>query len=322
MTPPINRRTLLTGTLASATLATPALAQSFPLPQGFERFPIWPGKAPGGERVTVQEVESLRRPDSGPDDGVFAHVVTPTLTLLRPAKPNGAAILLIPGGGYSRVAIGHEGYNIARHFAQAGYACFSLLYRLPADGWAAGAEAALQDAQRALRLIRALAPREKFDANRIGVMGFSAGGHLAAWLTSRTPQESYTPVDAADREPIRAAIAAYMYPVIQMEGAFVHSGSRTQLLGPDPTAERMRAYSLDQDVSAETPPVFLAHALDDKAVPPENSLAMLAALRAKGIAAECHLFENGGHGFGLVAAPAAPAPWPDLFLNFARRHGL
>ena len=96
MTPPIDRRTLLAGTLASATLATPAMAQSFPLPQGFERFPIWPGKAPGGERVTVQEVESLRRPDSGPDDGVFAHVVTPTLTLLRPTKPNGAAILLIP----------------------------------------------------------------------------------------------------------------------------------------------------------------------------------------------------------------------------------
>jgi len=322
MTPPIDRRTLLAGTLASATLATPAMAQSFPLPQGFERFPIWPGKAPGGERVTVQEVESLRRPDSGPDDGVFAHVVTPTLTLLRPAKPNGAAILLIPGGGYSRVAIGHEGYNIARRFAEAGYVCFSLLYRLPADGWAAGAEAPLQDAQRALRLIRALAPREKFDANRIGVIGFSAGGHLAAWLTSRTPQESYTPVDAADREPIRAAIAAYMYPVIQMESAFVHTGSRAQLLGPDPTAERKRAYSLDHDVSAETPPVFLAHALDDKAVPPENSLAMLAALRAKGIAAECHLFENGGHGFGLVASPAAPAPWPDLFLNFARRHGL
>ena len=153
-------------------------------------------------------------------------------------------------------------------------------------------------------------------------MGFSAGGHLAAWLTSRPPAPAYTPIDATDREPIKAAIAAYIYPVIQMEGAFVHTGSRTQLLGPDPTPERMRAYSLDQNVSAETPPVFLAHALDDKAVPPENSLAMLAALRAKGIAAECHLFENGGHGFGLVAPPAAPAPWPDLFFAFAKRHGL
>lgn len=321
----IDRRTLLTGAAATAAFAPAAMAQSFPIPQGFERFPIWPGKAPGGENVTVQEAESLRRPDSGPDDGVFAHIVTPTLTVLRPeavgSRPNGAAMMLIPGGGYLRVAIGHEGYSIAHRFAEAGYVCFVLLYRLPGDGWAAGPEAPLQDAQRALRLIRSLAPREKFDPNRVGVMGFSAGGHLAAWLTTRTA-DSYQPVDAADREPAKAAVAAYMYPVIQMEGPFVHRGSRTQLLGPDPTAERMRAYSLDQDVSPETPPVFMAHALDDKAVPPENSLTMLAALRAKGIAAECHLFENGGHGFGLVPAPAAPGNWPDLFLSFAKRHGL
>jgi acetyl esterase/lipase len=323
----IDRRTLIAGSMASAALASPALGRTatagpFPLPEGFERFPIWPGRAPGGEQVHVQETETLRRPDSGPDDGVFAHVVTPTLTLLRPGKPNGAAILLIPGGGYSRVAIGHEGYNVAHRFAAAGYACFSLLYRLPGDGWAAGAETPLQDAQRALRLVRGLGPRERFDANRVGVMGFSAGGHLAAWLTSRAPVESYKPVDSADQEPLRAALAAYIYPVIQMEGSFVHQGSRAQLLGADPTVERMRAYSLEQHVSADTPPVFLAHAIDDPAVPVENSLAMLAALRARKIAAECHLFENGGHGFGLVAPPAAPAPWPDLFLDFAKRHGL
>ncbi|NWK97681.1 alpha/beta hydrolase [Sphingobium lactosutens] len=321
----IDRRELMTGAIAAATAASfapAAMAQGFPVPQGFERFPIWPGQAPGGERVTVQEIETKRRPDSGPDDTAFTHIVTPTLTMLRPAKPNGAAMMLIPGGGYARVAIGHEGYKIARRFAEAGYVCFVLLYRLPGDGWAAGPQAPLQDAQRALRLVRALAPKEKFDANRIGVMGFSAGGHLAAWLTSRTPAETYKPIDAADREPIRAAVAAYMYPVIQMEGAFVHQGSRTQLLGPNPTPERLRAYSLDQDVSAETPPVFFAHALDDKAVPPENSLSMLAALRAKGIPTECHLFENGGHGFGLVPEPAAPAHWPDLFLSFAKRHGL
>lgn len=337
----MNRRTLLAGSMASAALTQPALGQGvsgegmpeppmktgpFPAPQGFERFAIWPGKAPGGDQVTVQEVETLRRPDSAPDDGIFAHVVTPTLTLLRSqsvgAKPNGAAMLLVPGGGYSRVALGHEGYHVARRLAAAGYACFSLLYRLPGDSWAAGAEAPLQDAQRALRLVRALAPRERFNADRVGVMGFSAGGHLAAWLTSRSPVESYTPVDAADREPIRAALAAYMYPVIQMEGPFVHQGSRTQLLGSAPTPERMRAYSLDQDVSADTPPVFMAHAIDDPTVPVDNSLAMLAALRARRIPAECHLFDKGGHGFGLAAPPAALAPWPDLFLDFAKRHGL
>lgn len=332
----MDRRTLIAGTMAASALTSSAIAQTrtatgpirghFPLPQGFERFPIWPGKVPGGEGVSVEEVETLRRPDSGPDDGVFAHVMTPSLTLLRPqavgAKPNGAAMLLIPGGGYSRVAIGHEGYSISRRLARAGYACYSLLYRLPADGWAAGAEAPLQDAQRALRLVRALGAKETYAPNRIGVMGFSAGGHLAAWLTSRPPAQTYQLVDAADREPVEAALAAYIYPVIQIEGPFVHAGSRTQLLGANPTPDRMRAYSLDRDVSADTPPVFLAHALDDKAVPPENSLAMLAALRAKGIATECHLFENGGHGFGLVAPPAAPAPWPDLFLAFAKRHGL
>ncbi|MFZ2996484.1 alpha/beta hydrolase [Sphingobium sp.] len=321
--PLIDRRTLLAGTLASATLPSAGQGQGFPIPQGFERFPIWPGgKAPGGEKVVVQEVETLRTPQSAQDDTAFAHVVTPTLTLLRPARPNGAAILLIPGGGYTRVAIGKEGYAVARRFAEAGYSCFSLVYRMPADGWGAGAQAPLQDAQRALRLVRSLASRERFDANRVGVMGFSAGGHLAAWLTARTPQESYAPIDAADREPIRAAVAAYMYPVIQMDGPFVHAGSRTQLMGANPTSDQMRNLSLDQNVSAQTPPVFLAHALDDKAVPPENSLAMLAALRAQGVASECHLFDNGGHGFGLIPPPAAPAPWPDLFLAFAKRHGL
>lgn len=305
----------LTGAFASA-----AMAQSFPVPQGCERFPIWPGKAPGGEHVTVQEVETLRRPDSGPDDGMFAHIVTPTLTMLRPAKPNGAAMLLIPGGGYSHVAIGHEGYSIARRFAEAGYSCFVLLYRLPGDGWAAGPQTPLQDAQRALRLARSLAPREKFDANRVGVIGFSAGGHLAAWLTTRT-QESYRPVDAADREPLKAAVAAYMYPVIQMEGPFVHAGSRSQLLGADPTAEQMHGLSLDQDVSDTAPPAFLAHALNDKTVPFQNSIAMLSALKAKNIPAECHLFETGGHGFGITAQAEASAPWPDLFLSFAKRHG-
>ncbi|WP_336971556.1 alpha/beta hydrolase [Sphingobium aromaticiconvertens] len=321
----LDRRSVIVAAsgLGLGLMTAPALAQGFPVPQGFVRFPLWKGKAPGSERVTVKQEEGLRTPASPVDDTFFAHIVTPTLTMLRPARPNGAAMLLIPGGGYRRVAIGKEGYAIARRFAQAGYTCFILLYRLPADGWAAGTEAPLQDAQRALRMVRNMAAKEGFDGNRIGVMGFSAGGHLAAWLTSRAPVETYRPADAIDKEPLHTNVAALMYPVIQMEGGFVHAGSRTELLGATPSVDRMKIYSMDQMVAQQTPPTFLAHAIDDKTVPVENSLSMLASLRAGAIPAECHLFETGGHGFGLTMGPeAAPAQWPELFLAFAKRHGV
>ncbi|QJU57751.1 alpha/beta hydrolase [Sphingomonas sp. AP4-R1] len=321
----IDRRTLLAASVAALSLhasgcgaATPA----FPLPQGFTRFPIWPGKAPGGDAVTVIEKEALRRPDSPPDDTYFEHVVTPTLTMLRPKKPNGAAMLLVPGGGYIRVAIGLEGYEIARRFAAAGYTCFILLYRLPADGWTAGAEAPLQDAQRALRTIRSMAPREGFDPARVGVIGFSAGGHLAAWLATQDAKDSYQPIDAIDRQPLGVKIAGLMYPVIMMDGPFSHTGSRRQLLGETPSPERAKAYSLEQNVAADAPPTFIAHAVDDKTVPVQNSIAMMLALKRQNVPVESHFFEAGGHGFGIGAKSAVTAAWPDLFLAFAGRHGV
>jgi acetyl esterase/lipase len=320
----MNRRTLMASAAALTLLsgATPALAETFRLPKGFTRFPIWPGAAPGSEGVTVVEKEGLRRPDSPPDDTYFEHVVTPTLTMLRPKRPNGAAMLLIPGGGYVRVAIGLEGYEIARRLASAGYTCFILLYRLPADGWSAGSEAPLQDAQRALRTVRSMAAKENFDPARIGVMGFSAGGHLAAWLATQDAKPSYQPVDAIDSQPLGVTVAALMYPVIMMEGPYSHTGSRKQLLGPDPTPERAKAYSMEQNVAADAPPTFIAQAIDDKTVPIENSLAMMKALKARNIPVECHVFEAGGHGFGLGATAAATSAWPELFLAFARRHGV
>jgi acetyl esterase/lipase len=320
----MNRRTLMA---SAATLyllggAARVLAQTFPLPKGFTRFPIWPGKAPGSEDVTVVEKEGLRRPDSPPDDTYFEHVVTPTLTMLRPKKPNGAAMLLIPGGGYVRVAIGLEGYEIARRLASAGYTCFILLYRLPADGWSAGAEAPLQDAQRALRTVRSMAAKEHFDPARIGVLGFSAGGHLAAWLATQDAKPSYPPQDAIDAQPLGVKVAGLMYPVIMMEGPYSHTGSRRQLLGPDPTPERAKAYSMEQNVAADAPPTFIAQAIDDKTVPIQNATEMTFALKRRNVPVETHIFEAGGHGFGIGAATAATSAWPDLFLAFARRHGV
>lgn len=318
----IDRRTLIGGAAALGLTAGVTRPAAAAVPPDFTVMPLWPGKPPGGEHVTVQQIEGLRSAASDAYDTFFEHVTTPTLTVLRPARPNGAALLLVPGGGYRRVALGHEGIDIARRFARDGYTCFSLLYRLPADGWASGAEAPLQDAQRALRTVRSLASRYGYDAGRIGVIGFSAGGHLAGWLSSRQSTAAYAPVDAIDREPLAPRAAALIYPVITMTGPFGHSGSRVQLLGVDADVDRRRLYSLENGIEQTTPPTFLAQAIDDKTVPVENSLMMLASLRAAQIPTEAHLFETGGHGFGLKLPDGTVSPWPDLFNTFAKRHGL
>lgn len=320
--PRIDRRTLMAAGVTLGLTAMAAQAEPQQVPEDFARLPLWPGNPPGSEGVTAVEQETLRTPSSPKDDTAFVHVRRPTITMLRPAKPNGGALLLIPGGGYSRVAIGHEGYQIARRFAAAGYHCYILVYRLPADGWAAGPDAPLQDAQRALRLVRSRAASDGFDPAKIGVIGFSAGGHLAARLATQADRTAYAPIDAIDRLPLTATVAGLLYPVVLLDGPFVHRGSRAQMLGENPTPERERAFSADSHVAPGTPPAFLAHAINDASVPMENSLAMLAALRGAKVPAELHLFETGGHGFGLALPDGTPSPWPDLFIGWARRHGM
>jgi acetyl esterase/lipase len=315
----VDRRTLIAA--GSALAATSALRAAVPPPPGFERALLWPKGVPGAAGVTAIEEEFKRKPESTAEDMVTAHVTQPTLTLLRPRKPNGAALLLIPGGGYVRVAIGLEGYGIARRFADAGYHCFALIYRLPADKWAAGPDAPLQDAQRAMRLIRSRAGELGFDAARVGAIGFSAGGHLGGRL-STVDRAVYDPVDAADAQPFLPQATGLLYPVIDMAGPYAHKGSRDQLLGPAADPARLEAYSVEKHVTPHTPPTFLAAAADDRTVPIENSIAMFQALRAQGVASEMHLFEKGGHGFGLQKPDGSPSPWPDLFLDWAARHGV
>jgi len=317
----IDRRTLIAGgaALGLAAAARPADAA---VPSDFTVMPLWPGKPPGGARVTARQGEGLRSAGAPAWDTWYDHVTLPTLSVLRPAKPNGVALLILPGGGYHRVYLGHEGIDIARRFAADGYTCFSLVYRLPADGWAAGSEVSLQDAQRGLRTVRSLAAKYGYDAGRIGVIGFSAGGHLAGWLASRQSVNTLALNDPIDREPLNPRVAALIYPVITMTEPFGHSGSRIDLLGKDVSMEQRRAYSLENDIQPTTPPTFLAHAIDDRTVPVENSLMMLASLRAAKIPAEAHLFDTGDHGFGLSLPDGTASPWPDLFEAFARRHGL
>jgi len=320
----LDRRTAL-GLAALAATGRPALAMT-PVsqvapPDPTETIRLWPGDAPGGEGVTVTAQVIERSTDPAFHDRFARYTTAPILTVLRPARPNGASLLLIPGGGYKWAVVDKEGLDCARVFAEAGVTCFVLRYRLPGDGWAAGPDAPLQDAQRALRLVRAQAPVNGLDPARVAVLGASAGGHLAGLLTAR-PDAAYGAVDAADVLSHRPDLSLLLYPVATMAGPHAHAGSRRELLGETPTAAALDRYSLERLDWRGRPPTFLVHAMDDEAVPVENSLQLLAALKAAHVPAEAHLFQEGGHGFGIRLIAGRPASvWPQLALAWAARHG-
>jgi acetyl esterase/lipase len=313
----LNRR----DALGLAALVMTPVTQTVAPPDPIETIRLWPGAAPGGEGVTVTPTVVERSTDPAFHDRYAQYTTDPILTVVRPQQPNGASLLLIPGGGYKWAVVDKEGLDCARVFAAEGVTCFVLRYRLPGDGWAAGPDAPLQDAQRALRLVRARAAAEGLDPARVGVLGASAGGHLAGMLTARTDQ-TYAPVDAADALSMRPDLSILLYPVATMADPHAHAGSRLQMLGPSPSAEAIARYSLEQMDWRGRPPVFLLHAMDDEAVLVENSLRLLATLKAAGVPAEAHLFQEGGHGFGVRLIQGRPAAvWPRLVLAWAARRG-
>ncbi|NBB63273.1 alpha/beta hydrolase fold domain-containing protein [Pseudomonas sp. ODNR1LW] len=320
----IERRSLLglAAALGAFGAASPrAVAADTPLapPDPVEIIRLWPGRAPGGEGVSVTPIVPERSTDPSFHDRYAQYTVDPILTVFRPERPNGSALLLIPGGGYRWAVLDKEGYDVARVFAASGTTCFVLRYRLPGDGWAAGADAPLQDAQRAIRLIRSRAADYGLNPSQIGVLGASAGGHLAGLASMRTA-ETYAPIDAADEVSLRPDLTVLMYPVVTMTDPFVHAGSRAYLLGDQPSAERISAYSLEQGDWKGAAPVFLLHAMDDAAVPVENSLQLLSTLKAAGTPTEAHLFQEGGHGFGVRLIRGRPASvWPGLVREWAGR---
>lgn len=310
----VDRRALLS--LAAAPALVPATALP---PDPLETVTLWPGNPPGARNPRPREQVTDRIKTSGFQDRFVIGVGDPLMAVFRPARPNGAAVLVIPGGGYIRVVLDREGFEVGRRLAAAGVTAFVLRYRLPAEGWDQAADVPLQDAQRAIRLIRAGAQRFAIDPARVAVLGCSAGGHIAASLATRHDAQVYAPADAADGLRARPDLCALLYPVISMSPPLAHAGSRTALLGDAPTRELEAAYSPERHVDGRVPPSFLVHALDDPSVPIDNSLAYLAALRAAKVPAEAHLFEQGGHGFGIYLARGKPAAaWPDLFLAWAK----
>ena len=240
------------------------------------------------------------------------------MAVFRPAHANGGAVLITPGGGYRWVVVDKEGYEMGRWLAERGFTAFVLFYRLPGEGWAHGADAPLADAQRAMRLIRHKAATYGIAPDRVAAMGFSAGGHVCADLAARYSAKVYRPVDGADLLSARPVCAAPIYPVVSMDPAIAHAGSRLQLLGASPTPAMQSTHSPDRNIPDGAPPHFLLHAEDDDAVPIENTLRLRAALKSKGARVETHLFERGGHGFGLRKAAGKPvASWSNLWRSWA-----
>lgn len=283
-------------------------------------LPLWPddGLAPGDQPLAQAPRTVERSTDPALPDRYIDRVSRPSLVMYRPARPNGVALLVIPGGGYQRVVLDKEGTALVPDFVdRGGVTLFVLRYRLPGEGHRDGANAPFADAQRALRMIRANAAQWGVDPHRIGVMGFSAGGHVAASLGTRHGERVHAPIDGIDGIDARPDFQLLIYPVIDMTGLATHAGSRTQLLGPRPSRRQARRYSPQYHVDARTPPTFLLHAQDDTAVPVANSLLFHDALRQANVPAEMHLFPAGGHGFGVRGTRGLTvAAWPRLALDW------
>lgn len=249
---------------------------------------------------------------------IVTDITEPTLSIYLPEKATatGAAVLIIPGGGYWIVAAGHEGEDVARWFNTLGIAAGVLKYRLPDERlWSDPKAVPLKDAEQGMRLLRENAADWHIDPQKIGVLGFSAGGHLAATLCTRWQTE-------ADSALIKPDWAVLVYPVISFEEQG-HRGSCESLLGKDASPELIRLYSAEHHVSPFTPSTFLVHSADDGGVSPLNSIFYFSALRAAKVPAELHLFETGGHGYGLASKMnGTVAQWPALCGEWLHRKGL
>lgn len=319
----LDRRDLLGLGLAAGavTAAAPFAAASAPggVPR---RIALWPKGPPEAVPPNLGETLTERSKVPGIKDRALTRVSAPWLDSFRAKRPNGAAIIAIPGGGYRHMAWDKEALDIAAWFAARGVAGFALAYRLPHDGWNGGLDSALADAQRAVRLLRSRATEFGIDPARIAVVGFSAGGHLAANLAAGFDRETYPVQDEADRLSARPDLAAPIYPAVMLDQLASALPAGQSLFGKAMSAGELARHSPHLQARADAPPHFLLHAEDDPLVGPDHSLALRAALKAKNVPVETHLHTRGGHGFGLRhVAGTTLADWPERLLAFGRITG-
>jgi len=326
----IERRTFLGGGMALLA-ATAAQAQPGPTPFAGdptapfwpprERFPLWPGSPPGAPKAMIKPNWTMNNP--APNRELWIRGVPfPEVHVFRAAKPDGSALLSLPGGGYQFLSVQNEGIDVAERFNAERTTVFVLTYRLPGEGWANRGQVAIQDAQRAMRLIRSRAAEFRIDPNRLGVSGFSAGGHLAADLGVSYDQPLYKPVDAADQLSARPAFLGLVYPVTTLVDDTAHYDATCMLWLQRPSQAEYEARTPVLHITKDTPPSFLVHAADDGTVPVWNSFRWAGALMGQGVPAELHVFSEGGHGFGLhLPRDSSGSRWPDLFALWMRKHG-
>ena len=275
-------------------LITMTLLSTVAYAKAQQEMPLYPNEVPNYKAVpNTQKSETDK-------NGILriSEVSVPTLTLYSPpkGKSNGTSVIICPGGGYSILAASHEGSDVAKEFNKMGITAFVLKYRIPNDKAQIDKSVApLQDAQQAIRVVRKDALKYGISPNKIGIMGFSAGGHLAASASTHFAK----PVgENADETNVRPDFSILLYPVITMK-AFGHIGSTNSLLGKNPTSDIIELYSNETQVTKDTPPVFLVHAGDDMAVPVKNSLSYYEACQKNGVSANLVIYPKGGHGFGM-----------------------
>ena len=281
-----------------------------------EIIDLWPkGKVPNFKTSSVEEKSVTDA------NGILriSGVTVPTITayIAPKEKATGAAVMICPGGGYGILAASHEGSDFAKWFNERGISAFVLKYRLPNEkAMTHQHEVPLMDAMQAMKLIRQHAGKWNIDLNKIGVMGFSAGGHLAATLSTH-----YNMGEKASEEA-KPNFSMLIYPVISLSPELAHGGSRDNLLGPEKSEELIKYYSNEMQVSAKTPPAFLVHAMDDGAVPVENSIEYYLALKKLKIPAEMHLYPVGGHGYGFrTEGKGSLANWPAAMEGWLKAMG-
>jgi len=279
--------------------------------------PLYTGDIPNSKKIEDREYT-----EKGDNGRIRVHNISwPTLTIFEAPKEkaNGTAVVICPGGGYSVVAIGHEGFEVARQFNDMGVTAFVLKYRLPRDSTMKDKSIGpLQDAERAMQYVRENAKKWNLKKNKIGLMGFSAGGHLAS--TEATHFEKPV-IENKKKTSLRPDFLILVYPVISFSDSLMHQGSRDNLLGKNPSPEKIQLYSNELQVTKNTPPTFLVHAKDDGGVKYENSVRFYEALKKNNIKSEIYLFDKGGHGFGLNN-PTTEVKWMDMVHQWLQTNGM